>query len=235
MIDLYKVRKKSLFEYYPEKYKEFIYKIIKSFEITNFEYYELIVALWGENYDNYTGKVMDYNEKLILIAFKNKITRYIKELENGSFRGFTGFNIPEFSNDIVQIDYNHSKNGQRVKESFLDYFNTEDKTIILKMVDLFKIYYPDYYFAINYYYYGDEYQIKKNWVIYNTKIAALFNSARIKINKALEKIKTLENYNLEKIIAVRNASKFYFEDNNDELYKEIIDDLENAKVKKYGK
>lgn len=255
MEKMYKIRKQSLFDYYPERYKDFICKIIKSFETTNINYYEIIIALWGNNYDKYTGKLIDYDEKLFLIGAKQKITRYIQELENDKFRGFTGFDInEEIEKNIVSIDYNHSNNGQKVKEKFLDYFDEEYKNVVLKMVELFKIYYPDYYFAINHYYYGEEYQIKKNWISYNPKIAVLFNSTRIKINKVLEKIKKLDglNYDLFKLTILRNASKFYFEnDNIDELYEEIeendildekiddlydsINELENVKVKCYGK
>lgn len=255
MNKIYKVRKQSLFDYYKEEYKKFIYEIIKSFKITNINYYEIIVSLWGESYNKYTGKLMNYEERLLLEGAKQKITRYIKELESNQFRGFTGYNLSEvLEENIVPVNYNHSKNGQKVKKQFLNYFDEKYKDLVLKMVNLFKIYYPDYYFAIEYYYYGDEYQIKKNWVQYNPKIAALFNSARIKINKVLEKIEKLDNlnYDLSKLIISRNASKVYFENNNiDELYEEIeendkldeiidnlydtMEEFQNVKEKKYGK
>lgn len=224
MKEIYKLRKQSLFDYFQEEYKDFIYEIVKSFKITNYDYYELIVELWGYNYDKYTGKSIDYEEKKILIALKQKIRRYIKEVENNEFRGFTGYYVDVFSNGVVKINFNHSKNGNKTKEQFLDYFNPEDEELILKIVDLFKIYYPDYYFSINYYYYGDKYQIKKTWVSYNYKVATLFNSARIKINKIIDRINNMDTkeYNLEKIVCQRNTSKFYLGDDNiDTLYEEI--------------
>ena len=113
-------KKQSFFDYFDEKDKDFVLKIIEEYKEKDSDYYKVLVKTYGEKYDHLVEtSPLTKKEKNQLQAFKKVIE---KKLQKGTL-----------------------KSGPTKKQSFFDYFEEKDKPLVLKIIEKYKEKDSDYY------------------------------------------------------------------------------------------
>ena len=112
-------KKQSFFDYFEEKDKDFVLKIIEEYKEKDSDYYKVLVKTYGEKYDYLVLSSLTKKEKKQLQAFKKVIE---KKLQKGTL-----------------------KSGRTKKQSFFDYFEEKDKHLVLKIIEEYKEKDSDYY------------------------------------------------------------------------------------------
>ena len=112
-------KKQSFFDYFDEKDKDFVLKIIEEYKEKDSDYYKVLVKTYGEKYDYLVLSSLTKKEKKQLQAFKKVIE---KKLQKGTL-----------------------KSGRTKKQSFFDYFEEKDKPLVLKIIEKYKEKDSDYY------------------------------------------------------------------------------------------
>ena len=114
-----RTKKQSFFDYFDEKDKDFVLKIIEEYKEKDSDYYKVLVKTYGEKYDCLVLSSLTKKEKNQLRDFKKVIE---KKLQKGTL-----------------------KSGRTKKQSFFDYFEEKDKPLVLKIIEKYKEKDSDYY------------------------------------------------------------------------------------------
>ena len=114
-----RTKKQSFFDYFDEKDKDFVLKIIEEYKEKDSDYYKVLVKTYGEKYDSLVLSSLTKKEKNQLRDFKKVIE---KKLQKGTL-----------------------KSGRTKKQSFFDYFEEKDKPLVLKIIEKYKEKDSDYY------------------------------------------------------------------------------------------
>ena len=115
-------KKQSFFDYFEEKDKPLVLKIIEKYKEKDSDYYKVLVKTYGEKYDHLVEtSPLTKEEKIKLNSFRTIIKNKIK---NGNFS---------------------KKPGPTKKQSFFDYFEEKDKPLVLEIIEEYKEKDSDYY------------------------------------------------------------------------------------------
>ena len=73
-------KKQSFFDYFDEKDKDFVLKIIEEYKEKDSDYYKVLVKTYGEKYDYLVLSSLTKKEKKQLQAFKKVIEKNFKKV-----------------------------------------------------------------------------------------------------------------------------------------------------------
>ena len=117
-----RTKKQSFFDYFEEKDKPLVLKIIEKYKEKDSDYYKVLVKTYGEKYDHLVEtSPLTKEEKIKLNSFR-AIIRVKSENDNFS-----------------------KKTGRTKKQSFFDYFEEKDKPLVLEIIEEYKEKDSDYY------------------------------------------------------------------------------------------
>ena len=117
-----RTKKQSFFDYFDEKDKDFVLKIIEEYKEKDSDYYKLLVKEYGEHYDCLVvPSLLTKEEKVKLKNFRASIRNRLKK---GDF--------------LIKPKSTKS-------QSFFDYFDKKDYELVLKIIEEYKKENHDYY------------------------------------------------------------------------------------------
>ena len=117
-----RTKKQSFFDYFDEKDKDFVLKIIEEYKEKDSDYYKLLVKEYGEHYDCLVvPSLLTKEEKVKLKNFRASIRNRLKK---GDF--------------LIKPKSTKS-------QSFFDYFDKKDYDLVLKIIEEYKKENHDYY------------------------------------------------------------------------------------------
>ena len=116
------IKKQSFFDYFEEKDKPLVLKVIEEYKEKDSDCYKVLIKEYGEKYDSLVDpSLLTEKEKIKLNNFRAIIRSKIK---SGNFS---------------------KKSGRTKKQSFFDYFDEKDKDFVLKIIEEYKEKDSDYY------------------------------------------------------------------------------------------
>ncbi len=164
-------KKQSFFDYFDEKDKDFVLKIIEEYKEKDSDYYKVLVKTYGEKYDHLVEtSPLTKKEKNQLQAFKKVIE---KKLQKGTL-----------------------KSGPTKKQSFFDYFEEKDKPLVLEIIEEYKEKDSDYY-KVLIKEYGEQYDSLVVPSLLNDREKNRLRDFKSAIREKLQDIKSTKNQTLQ--------------------------------------
>ena len=166
-----RTKKQSFFDYFDEKDKDFVLKIIEEYKEKDSDYYKVLVKTYGEKYDHLVEtSPLTKKEKNQLQAFKKVIE---KKLQKGTL-----------------------KSGPTKKQSFFDYFEEKDKPLVLEIIEEYKEKDSDYY-KVLIKEYGEQYDSLVVPSLLNDREKNRLRDFKSAIREKLQDIKSTKNQTLQ--------------------------------------
>lgn len=196
---------KNFFDYFDKDDLQLVLEIIEESKTKYYIYYNLLTKIYGEQYSLINKKVLITKKDFSI--FENYVV-YIQEQ--------------------IQIKKRNLKLRTKIKNNFLEYFEEDDKSLVITILNEYKLE-KKQYFPTLIKLYGENYD-KLNEILLVEKDVSAIEKLIVQISKKLEKMK-IDN-------KIRNEIKEnfldYFNDYNIILVKKTIDSYKNVNTFYYN-